>query len=490
MKRTPALLLLTLLFGVCHLPAYCQKNGDDLKGIISKLKTFNKTHYIEKAYLHFDKPYYDSGDTMYFKAYVTIGEQHQLTGLSGVLHVDLINTHNKIDQSIKLQLVNGVAWGDFALQDSLPSGNYRVRAYTQWMRNGDEGYLFYKTIPIGSVKQFNTAHKDSLKTKKPLSETTDVQFFPEGGNLVTDVYSKIAFKAVGPNGLGVNINGVIVDNENFEAAKFSSSHLGMGGFNIGPVEGRTYRAKVTYPDGSEKIIDLPAHKPNGITLSVSEDSLDMIFLQVRADHLYYEENKGKRFVVLIYSGGSATTAAGKLESGGLIFKLPQSRLKTGVAKASLFTETGEPLCERLFFVQNPDLNLEISSDKPSYAKREKVHITLNSLNNEGLASSGNFSVAVTDETKVPIDENDETTILTNLLLTSELKGYVEQPNYYFLNNGNVKSDLDLLMLTQGFRRFEWKKLLNNEYPPFTWPAEKALEISGTAKSLLGKPLSK
>src|SRR5580658_2911273 len=122
--------------------AYCQGDTTLLKNAVSKLRSHLTAHVVEKTYLQFDKPYYAAGDTIYFKAYVTMGERHNLSLLSGVLHAELINTANKIDKAIKLQITNGVTWGDFALPDSLPQGNYRVRAYTNWMRNEGEDACF------------------------------------------------------------------------------------------------------------------------------------------------------------------------------------------------------------------------------------------------------------------------------------------------------------------------------------------------------------
>src|SRR6195952_2622192 len=123
------IIYLISLFAVCFsLDAHSQDNGVITKAVTG-LKSLLGDHVIEKAYLHFDKPYYAAGDTIYFKAYVTMGEQHGLSNLSGVLHVDLINTYDKVDQSVKLKLDSGTAWGDFALPDSLPGGKYRVRAY-------------------------------------------------------------------------------------------------------------------------------------------------------------------------------------------------------------------------------------------------------------------------------------------------------------------------------------------------------------------------
>jgi len=127
------------------------------------------------------------------------------------------------------------------------------------------------------------------------------------------------------------------------------------------------------------------------------------------------------------------------------------RLHTGIATVTLFLPTGESLCERLLFVQNYDqLNLGVSSDKAVYAKREKVNINLNAINRAGNPAEGHFSVSVTDESKVPVDENAENTIISNLLLTSDLQGYVEQPNYYFADtSADAGKNLDVLMLSPG-----------------------------------------
>jgi hypothetical protein len=161
-------------------------------------------------------------------------------------------------------------------------------------------------------------------------------------------------------------------------------------------------------------------------------------------------------------------------------------------QVTLFSATGEPLNERLAFVQNADgLKLGINTEKQSYGTRQKVKLNLNAKDATDKPVVGSFSVAVIDETKVPVDETAETTILSELLLTSDLKGYIEKPNYYFTNpTEQTQAELDALMLTQGYRRFVWKQLLGDVSRRILSQAEKSLSISGTIKTSGGKPVPK
>lgn len=488
MKKIISVTGIAVLLLLKIMPACAQTGSGDL---ISKLKNYSQSHITEKVYLQFDKPYYAAGDTVYFKAYVTMGARHDLSKISGVLHADLITASNKIDYSIKLQLVNGIAWGDFALPDSLPAGNYRIRAYTQWMRNSGPGSYFEKMIPVGALYQQKVAESSAVRIK-PVLPKPDLQFFPEGGDMVTGISSKVAFKAVGTNGLGIAVKGDITDNTGKLVTSFASIRLGMGCFWLKPEEGKTYSANVTFANGAKSVLQLQTFNEKGITLSVNNDSLPVAAVKIEANAAYYQANKGREYNLLIYSGGYATTVNCKLDSQVIKLAIIKRRLFTGIARVTLFLND-EPLCERLFFVQNFDqLNLNVSSDKSIYPARGKVTIMLNAKTRADSASAGHFSVSVTDESKVPVNENEETTILSNLLLTSDLKGYVEQPNYYFTDPVISKlKELDLVMLTHGYSRFEWKQVLDyNNNTTMSYLPERSLSISGTAENLLGKPLSK
>lgn len=452
-------------------------------GVAAKLANYIKGQATEKAYFHFDKPYYAAGDTLYFKAYVTLGARHELSGMSGVLYADLINTINKVDQSIKLQVTDGLAWGDFALPDSLPKGNYRVRAYTNWMRNNGANDIFEQTIAVGSIKSTRVSEAVASQPKGK----ADIQFFAEGGQLVSGIRTKIAFKAIGNNGLGMDVKGIVTDNENNEVATFASTHLGMGYFYLNAIDSKTYKAKLTFADGRQNTVDLPKPIAKGITMSVNNDSIPKASVRIEAGKAFFGENKGKEFKLVIYSGGIAATVPFRLDSAVIAMDILKRRLFTGVATITLFSPADEPLAERLLFVQNYDkLSIGVQADKADYLKRGRVNIKLTVKDRAENFAKGHFSVSVVDESKVPVEENNEHTILTDLLLTSDLNGYVEQPNYYFANiTDQTSKDLDVLMLTQGYRRFEWKRVLNDDIPA-TYRAEKGLEVSGVVKTVLGK----
>jgi len=481
MKRCRHILITLFALNACH-GAFAQS------GLVNGLKLYTASHPTEKVYSQFDKPYYAAGDTIYFKAYVTMGERHVPSQLSGVLHVDLINTQNKIDQSVKLQLRDGVAWGDFALPDSLPAGTYRIRAWTRWMRN-DSGSFFEKKIPVGSLLN-NKVFESNIA--KAVHAKADIQFFPEGGELISSMENRIAFKAIGTNGMGIDVKGVISDNTGKQATTFASARLGMGYFELLPEEGKTYKAELTYADGTKDEISLPQAKDKGLTLSVNNDSLQKATVSIQANKTYFDENKGKEYTLLIYSGGIANTVTCKLDSNVINIDLIKRKLFTGITRITLFSPNNEPLCERLIFIQNYDqLNLNAKTDKETYHTRDKVSIHLNAKTRADSAATGHFSVSVTDESKVTINENDETTILSNLLLTSDLKGYIEQPIYYFNNITDQKlKELDLVMLTHGYRRFAWKQVLDSANNRPAYQPEMGLEISGIAIDLLGKPINK
>ncbi len=572
--------IVAVLFTTVMVAAICGFTSTDdgpIEKIAAQLDKWLSSHPQEKVYLQLDKPCYATGDDIWFKAYITVGSSHQLSALSRVLNVELIDDKDSVSQSIKLPVTAGLTWGDFALPDTLKEGNYRIRAYTNWMRNAGEAYFFDKTIAIvnatgndvfakatytfstqnGQAKtnatvnysnsdgtpyagtpvsyEIHTSLNNVIKGKgqtddkgninisfagaatnpadmgrivttlklagkkaatkslliKAASGKVDVQFFAEGGSLVNGNFSKIAFKAVGADGLGAAIKGAVMDDQNNQVATFSTSNLGMGIFNLKPESGKTYKAQVTYADGSVNTVALPVATTSGYSLSVDNSADDKIIVKIIPGAVISAAQQTGTMSLIGQMGG-VIYYAGQSKPGSKFFTaaIPKSKFPTGIVQLTLFTETGEPLNERLVFIQHADqLKLGVSTEKQTYAPREKVKINLNAADASGNPVTGSFSVSVTDDVKVPVDENAENTILSNLLLTSDLRGYIEKPGYYFNNpNQQTAADLDVLMLTQGYHRFEWKQVLNDSFPPAKFEAEKSLEISGHIKTLLGKPV--
>jgi hypothetical protein len=568
-----AFTLLTIL--IFYLPVSAQNDISVLNRIMDKTAKLYNSYPIEKVYLHFDKPYYAVGDTIWLKAYLTI-DHHQPSLLSRIIYVDILGPRDSLIQSLKLQVKNSVAWSSFALSPfNYKKGNYRVIAFTNWMNNSDPGYFFNKNITIGDAINNNISTQISLKTSvenkvpkiaagiyykddegnpfsdkkvtwniqkddetiikgkgvtdkngfinigfsniknygldsatmvtvldngnhkqftslfplKSISRPNDIQFFPEGGQLLVGLRTKVAFKAIKPNGLGIDVKGTITDNDNKVVAEFTSSHLGMGVFVFTPADGKTYTAKVTFTDGSTAVPNLPKIQTGGIVLGLDNSDADVLRLKLQTDASFFKAYEGKTFYILGKSNGVICYGA-QTQLHDLVYNasIPKSKFPTGIVQVTLFSDEGEPLSERIAFIQHNDmLNLSLTSDKPSYTTRQKVRLDLTAKSN-GQPAEGNFSISVIDDSKVPFDENAETTILTNLLLTSDIKGYIEKPNYYFDHpDEKTAADLDVLLQTQGYRRFSYEGIMGNKFPAISFAPELGIDITGTLRASNGIP---
>jgi len=569
-------LALTFLIVIAfQLAAHAQNDSTRLITIATKLEKQTSTRPIEKVYLHLNKPDYNAGDTIWFKGYITVGPHHQPSALSGVLYVELIDDRDKVTRSLMLKNTNGVTIGDIALDDKLVPGSYRIRAYTNWMRNAGPDYFFNKTIAVGDLKtnavfanstfaikqngdlvNAQLAYLDKLgraydhkevsyelrtdttlviKGKgitdergvlhlsfadKPLSKqniithvkllsgvvvdkiipvnlqngSVDIQFFPEGGSLITGVRSKVAFKAIGINGLGVYINGVIADNDHKEVAEFTTQHAGMGVFAFTPDAGKTYTATITLPDSSATTISFQPATSKGFVLAVNNTDSTQLNVRVTTNEATLQENQNKTIYLIGQSAGTIYyTTAIKLDQASFTASIPKSRFPTGVAQFTLFSSTMEPLNERIVFINNPAdiLNLNLNTSKTIYAAGEKINLELVAKQNQSVTPvAGNFSVSVYNESQTAANENTESTILSNILLTSDLKGYIEEPNYYFNKpNQQTNAELDNLMLTQGYRRFDWKQVMTGNYQQISFQSERSLGISGMLTTSAGKPVA-
>jgi hypothetical protein len=327
---------------------------------------------------------------------------------------------------------------------------------------------------------------------KATSNEIDVQFFPESGQLVNNLRSKVAFKATAASGLGEAVSGYVVNDLNEKVTDFTSEYAGMGSFTFVPLENKRYTAVLKFKDGSEKRIDLPKATNQGYVLSVNTADPQNVFLKVSAQK--GNDNSPEELTVLAQSNGVVHYISKKALEGNTlsaIASIPKSRFPAGVVHFTLFNAAFEPLAERLVFIRNkPALNFKIATEKATYRKREKVRMDFTATDSTNNPVLGAFSVSVTDETQLPFNDVNETTILSNLLLTSELKGFIETPNYYFTDiNAEKERALDNLMLTQGWRKFEWKRIRQGQFPLLAFRPETGIGISGQVVTRNGTPVA-
>ncbi|HEY9001095.1 MAG TPA: hypothetical protein VIM89_07070 [Mucilaginibacter sp.] len=479
--KIPFLALLSIL--LFNIPSFGQTDSTFLSRAQQSLTEHFKVQPVEKVYLHLDKPSYLPGDTIWFKAYTVIGEKHQLSVLSGVLYCELINTQDSVISRHTLKLISGISTGDFILTRNLKAGNYHIRAYTNWMRNAGTDYFYNREIHVDAVS-ITPSQLNATINNKP-----DVQFFPEGGELIKGIRSRVAVKCVGSNGLGQNIKGTISDNEGNEVAVFETQHLGMGVFALIPQQGKTYKATISLDDNSKLVVDLPPSKDDGFTLAVNNNDADSVYIKVAASPGLFQAKQNRPFYLIAQSAGKVYfMAENKLTAPVFTARVDKKRFPSGIAQFTLFSDAGEPLNERIIFCRSDDsLQIKVTTPELKYAPRQKTSIKMNARANTAQIVQGSFSVSVCNESLINPNENNESTILNSLLLTSDIKGYIEQPNYYFINTDDKKrSDLDVLMLTQGYRRFQWESVLKNNNNPIIYQPEQSLQISGALKTPSGK----
>ena len=540
---------------------------DPFTQLLKKLEEFTKKYPQEKIHLHLDKPYYAIGDDIWFNAYVVNTKTGEPTHISNVIYVELINEKDSISKQLKLPMKGGIAWGDFKLSDSLSEGNYRIRAYTQWMRNAGSEFFFDKTIKIGSSwanqvntktsvqygaqNQINTIQFSSksntpyinrpvnyvvmLGTKKVVGKTTtdsngqikittennnqsgrilaelnlpdkslviktipiipnstkpDVQFFPEGGTLVEGLPSKIAVKVVNKNGLGENISASITDGDGIEISSFETTYLGMGSFSLTPMEGKSYKAKVKFINGNEQVIDLPRAEKSGYVLAVN--NIDTAKMSIKVMQSADLLNKGDLNLIVQHHGNVYFTTKVTSTKQVSTIVIPKSEAPSGIIQLTLFNAQNILVAERIAFINNSadKIDVGIQNLKSAYTKRGNISLDL-FASNKLKPVQGSFSVSVTHADIVAPDLETESNILTSLLLTSDLVGYVEKPNHYFLkNDANTRIELDNLLLTQGWRKINWKDVVAEQNLANKFPAEKSLKISGTVTTNSNKPIAK
>ena len=505
----------------------------------------------EKIHITTDRNHYMGGDTIWLRGHVVSATTHEPVAVSKYMYVELRSPYNTVEQRIKVIERGGVYAGYIPLDLRIPEGDYTIVAYTNFMNSAGEAYFFKKPVGIRTAYSLRLnlsakfeweegdkrlvcriSYKDRSTGEDREREFTyrtikdadwkpswrrkgvetitldrdeylagyllvmcdeyakyirlprsvaeyDVTFHPEGGYVVPGEACRVAFKAIDSYGMGIPIAGIVTDSLGNEVTRFRSIHTGMGYFTFVPQEGMRYHAECVAPrSGVTATFALPEANPEAAVISADIVGDTLIDISVKGncpdDAIMAIQERG----LLIY----ATTLDNNMK-----LRVRCNGLQEGILQVLLLDGGLHPLSERLLFARTEHADsTRITPSRPYYENRDKVTLTIDL---DGYADpSGSVAVAVTDD--MFGDESGSTNILANLLLQSELRGYVENPAYYFERDDTTRRRaLDALMMTQGWRRYDIPASLRGEFQYPTAAIEKSQEISGTVKSLWrGRPL--
>jgi hypothetical protein len=543
------------------------------------IEAYNTAHTPEKIFIQTDKQNYSKEDTLWFKAYVFDAASLGAATKSGLMYIEIADANNRIINRNMVSLIAGLGWGNIPLVDHrFPEGTYTLRAYTSWMRNFDEHYIFSRQFTIegpldedwminsrfelsemegiSNVKtdlsfitneghrmfaeelkakitagrrtlyrttlktgvdgtlafDFNLPDKVTArdinigltkKTKRERDmtfnvpviinrdEKTDLQFMPEGGNLINGMLNKVAFKAINEEGNGVDVQGGVYNSVNQKVADMRSIHLGMGAFELKPEANQIYTAKINYKD-KQLSFPLPQAKSSGLLLNVGNTvSADSVIIVVsptpdiqNTGQLYYLIGQANNTVC--YGAMINTTRGTKRLS------VHRNAFPTGVTRFTLLSQAGIPVAERIIFIDHHnEIKLGIVPSKALYGSRDSVKLDVIATNSDGAPLQGSFSLAVTDDTQVKQDP-DVLGLPAKVLLVDDLKGTVENPQWYFSKGDSLAkvAALDALMLTQGWVNYNWKGIFSEKQKEPAYKAEPEFVVKGRVVNAFGKPLEK
>jgi len=539
----------------------CLLYGQSLESIQNKLADYAAVNPQEKLHMHTDKSIYAAGETIWYKLYSAIGSENKLSILSNIAYVELLDPQGEIISQKINSLFTGVGVGEITLTDTLLEGSYRLRAYTNWMRNSDSDYYFEKVLNIGNVRSDNVVSSSSLVTEdgqeyyliqltpmdgsnwtkkttinyeflaeesvidkgresmgedgvikvkvtpknkgknlflrfknqdegiiKKLVVTqsffseNSLQVFSEGGHILPDEMNRLAFKALNPQGKGIKADIVILSSTQDTAGIIQTNDLGMGSAPIYIAPSETYTIHAKFADNSTKQIPLPQVSPSGYSLTINQNTQDKIFIQVNQteDRISDED----LYLAVHHMGQVFYIAKQKANKKNSLFSLPKENLPSGIFTVSILNNNFLPVTERPLFNLNKNrlVDLVVKQNKASYHKRDKIENSLE-INTQDSLKIAVLSASVINLKHYPKNYKENINLLTSMLLNADIKGFIEDPAYYFNADGSVKSEeLDNMLLTQGWRKINMAELDSLQQEP-TFKAEKGLNIEGYTRKI-------
>ncbi len=442
------------------------------------LSNWSSKSPIEKTYLHLDRANYIAGETAWFKAYLY--SDYLPDTISTSLYVELVNDSGIVHSRAIVPVLLGSGNGHIELPDSLITGSYIIRAYSPTMLNQEASFIYRHSIFIyGKKNSIAVSNKEKMMR---------LEFFPEGGNLINGFSNNLAFKATNENGLPIAVKGNVLNEKNEVVTTFSSLHDGMGMFELTPASNQKYYVVID-GDVTAKKYYLPEQIEKGIALTVIPHPQGNFFeIKQRKDdpafRVAYIIGQMQHHIVFKQEFKIA-----REEIQGVI---NTQKLHSGILQITFFNNDDQPLAERLCFVDNKEYiqRGELIADTINFNEKGKNRFSIQLKD----TVQGSFSISITDPEYDLLAKREEN-IFSNLLLTSDLKGYIHNPAYYFsADNDSVKTALDLVMMTNGWRRFKWTELAQKATQAAIYKDPSYITLSGkialrdTKKPFAEKPL--
>ncbi|MEP6749846.1 MAG: hypothetical protein ABJB86_19065, partial [Bacteroidota bacterium] len=361
--------------------------AQEVQALKKQFNEYGQQTLQEKLYVHTDKNFYLAGEICWFKIYNVDAFFNKPLGISKVAYVEVLDKNNKPVLQAKVALKEGDGNGSLQLPFTLGSGNYMLRAYTRWMKNFSAAYFFEKPITVINTRKIYDGGALQQKAKY------DIQFFPEGGNMVNGIQSKIAFRVVDQNGKGVSCSGAVVNDKTDTVSTYIALKFGMGSFLLTPERGRSYQALITLPDGNQVVQSLPAAYDKGYVMHLEKVNNQQLKITVRS--LATDASSPAVYLFAHTRGAVKVAQSSGLKNGYAEFLIDQDQLGDGISHVTVFNADRQPVCERLFF-KKPAQYLEIgaSTDLPSYESRKKVTVRLSSTDQDNKPLPADMSMAV------------------------------------------------------------------------------------------------
>lgn len=432
---------------------------DSLAAIGRQLRQYGQQALVEKLFGHLDRPVYAARETMWLKLYAVDGTFNRPLALSKVAYVEVLNSLHQPVLQTQLLLRDATGQGSLNLPASLPTGRYVVRAYTSWMRNFDPEFYFHTTITI--LNTFAASGPGPVAAAAP---SPDVQFFPEGGQLVQGLASRVAFRVADAAGRALAATGTVRDGQGRVVATLRTLRAGLGSFEFTPAAGAAYTAELQLATGQKATSKLPAAATQGYVLRLAEAGPAQLRLRVAT------RGVGAGGLALVAHSGqrvAATQVAPLNAQGEAEFLLEKSALLAGISHLTIFNSRRQPVGERLYFRRPRPLPLTVAATQAQYGPREKV--TLRLALSPGPPANVSLAVYQLDSLTAGPAPADISSVLS---LTSDLEGTVEDPGYYLRDSSQAgQQALDNLLLTHGWSRFRWAEVLAGRPPALPYPPE-------------------